>query len=49
MIRVVIRVAIENIDDDDAIAVKKQIEYAVAEFPEARIDFSITTLPDRPT
>ena len=48
MKRVVIRVAIDDIADETAIGIKQAIERVLEQVPEARVDLSITTVPDRP-
>lgn len=48
MKRVTIRIQIDDIEDEDAIVIKREIDEVIRLVPEATIDFSIRTVPDRP-
>ncbi len=48
MRHVVIRVALDDVDDETAIAVKQAIESVLEQLPQARVDLTINTVPDRP-
>jgi len=43
-----IQIAFPVEDDNEAIALKKKIEQALKDNPEARVDFRITKIPNRP-
>lgn len=43
-----IQIAFPVEDDNEAIQLKKKIEQALKDNPEARVDFRITKMPNRP-
>ena len=48
MIRLIIRISVDDIEDDLALAIKREVAKALVDVPDARLDFSLSEVPDRP-
>ena len=49
MRRAIIRVVLEDVDDLDAVEIKAQVEAILEEMPEAIVEMSLSTVPERPS